>query len=36
MSDLIPRIIYGDLDLTDYPNSVVFDYDLGVGELPYE
>jgi len=36
VSDLIPRIIYGDLDLTGYPYSVVFDYDLGVGELAYE
>lgn len=29
---LVPRIVLGDLDLTDYPFGVEFDYDLGAGQ----
>lgn len=31
-----PRIVYGDLDLTDYPYSVEFGFDLGSAETLYD
>lgn len=34
--ELVPRIRFGSLDLTNYPYSVVMDYDLGAGGLAYE
>lgn len=36
MTNLIPRILFGELDLTDSPFSIEFDYDLGSGTLNYE
>jgi hypothetical protein len=36
VSTLVPRIYFGELDLTDYPYSIEFNYDLGAGGLTYE
>lgn len=36
MSDLYPTVTLGDLTLTDYPYGLLFDYDLGAGEVSYE
>lgn len=33
---LYPTITYGDLDLTEYPYSVLMDYELGSGQRAYE
>lgn len=36
MSDLYPTVTLGDLTLTEYPYGLLFDYDLGAGEVTYE